>query len=131
MSKLETFFRQLFGRREYKIIYNKVYIKEGFGDWQLLEQHIKEEHPELYDEMIEDLRKEKTDMGFIGLDTIVFISKRGLHYHLSSCTIVKDALTRQELHPDFTEDIYYGIEFKDVDHRQYKPCVCVSDKRKK
>jgi hypothetical protein len=61
-------------------------------------------------------------MGFIGQDTIVFIRKKGSHYHLSNCWMVKD--------PSMIDDPYFGIEFKDVDKRQYRPDACASDKRK-
>jgi hypothetical protein len=50
-------------------------------------------------------------MGFIGQDTIVFIRKDGSHYHIKGCWMI--------------EKDYYGIEFKDINKKQYKPCGCV------
>jgi len=61
-------------------------------------------------------------MGFIGQDTIVFIRKKGSHYHLANCWMVKDI--------SMADDPYFGIEFKDVDKRKYRPCACASDKRR-
>jgi hypothetical protein len=58
-------------------------------------------------------------MGFIGLDTIVWIRKNGLHYHLLTCWMVKD--------PNMTDDPYYGIEFKELDKKKYKPCACIME----
>ena len=60
-------------------------------------------------------------MGFIGQDTIVFIRKGGSLYHLSTCDLIPNLPSCYNL--------YYGIEFKDLDKRIYHPCTCIDDKK--
>jgi hypothetical protein len=58
--KLGEFFHKLLGGTDYKDIDGVLYVREGFGDWQRLDTHIKNEHPKLYDKLIEDERKTKS-----------------------------------------------------------------------
>ena len=55
--KLGEFIHKLFGGRDYKEIDGVLYVKEGFGDWEKLDTHVKRKHPKLRDETIEDKRK--------------------------------------------------------------------------
>jgi hypothetical protein len=36
-----------------------MYVREGFGDWEKLSKHIRDNHQEAYDALIEQQRKEK------------------------------------------------------------------------
>jgi hypothetical protein len=55
--KIGEFFHKLFGGRDYKTIDGTVYVKEGFGDWERLDDHLKHCHPQQYDDYIEEHRK--------------------------------------------------------------------------
>jgi hypothetical protein len=55
--KLVEFIHKLLGGRDYKDIDGVHYLREGFGDWERLDTHCKREHPELWDEIIEQERK--------------------------------------------------------------------------
>ena len=57
--KLGEFIHKLFGGRDYKDIDGVPYVREGFGDWERLETHVKREHPDLWDDIIESERKDK------------------------------------------------------------------------
>ena len=57
--KIGEFFHKLFGGRDYKDINGEMYVREGFGDWEKLSKHIRDKHPEAYDALIEQQRKEK------------------------------------------------------------------------
>ena len=70
-------------------------------------------------------------MGFIGQDTIVFIRKKGSHYHLSTCSMVTEWKSIIVSNEGIEDDPYFGIEFKDVDKRKYRPDACALDKRRK
>ena len=56
--KLGEFFHRLLGGRDYKDINGELYVREGFGEWEKLDKHIWNEHPEAYDDLIEQQRKE-------------------------------------------------------------------------
>jgi hypothetical protein len=57
--KFGEFIHQLLGGRDYKDIDGVPYVKEGFGSWERFDAHLKREHPELWDKMIESERKPK------------------------------------------------------------------------
>ena len=58
--KLGEFFHRLLGGRDYKDINGELYVREGFGGWEKLEPHIRDEHPEAYDALIEQQRRKDT-----------------------------------------------------------------------
>lgn len=56
--KLGEFIHKLLGGRDYKDIDGELYVREGFNkNWQKLDTHLKNTHPELWDEIIESERK--------------------------------------------------------------------------
>jgi hypothetical protein len=57
--KISEFFHKLLGGIDYKEIDGVLYVKEGFGDWERLDLHMKNEHGEAYDTLIEQQRKDK------------------------------------------------------------------------
>ncbi len=44
--------------REYKVIGGRLHVREGFGEFEDIEDHLKNEHPEAYDAVVESMRKE-------------------------------------------------------------------------
>jgi hypothetical protein len=57
MMKILEFFHKLLGGRDYKVINGEMYVKEGFGDWEKIDLHLRDNHPELYDNYIEEKRR--------------------------------------------------------------------------
>jgi len=51
------FLAALLSPAKYKTVSGKLFIKEAFHGWESLTEHIKREHPELEDIMIESTRK--------------------------------------------------------------------------
>lgn len=44
---------------EYKEIGGKLYVREGFGEFEEIQDHLKNEHQEAYDAFAESFRKKK------------------------------------------------------------------------
>jgi len=57
ISAIRMFFFLLLGGRLYKVVNGKPWVKEGFGDWEKLDTHLRDRHPEAYDDLIESKRK--------------------------------------------------------------------------
>jgi hypothetical protein len=55
---LYRFIHCLLGGRDYKVVGGHLYVREGFGDFEEIEDHLKREHLEAYKELNEDECKE-------------------------------------------------------------------------
>ena len=58
VQTLSTILIQSTGAFVMPISLPRVYVREGFGDWEKLDKHIRNEHPEAYDALIEQQRKD-------------------------------------------------------------------------
>lgn len=59
MKSLKEIIHYIIVPTEYKEIGGKLYVREGFGDFEEVQEHLHNEHPEAYTAYAETFRKKK------------------------------------------------------------------------